>query len=64
MAKPLVSDELWKVVEPLLPSTGSGAAGAADRLCRIVPCSPAFCSYSRPAFPGRLCPWKWDAGRA
>ena len=57
MSKLLVTDELWELVEPLLPTHRPGPKGGkprvADRVC--------LTGILRPASPGRTSPRKWAA---
>jgi hypothetical protein len=47
MPKALVTDELWKVVEPLLPEEPPKPNGGAGPACLIRRRSQAYCSCSR-----------------
>jgi transposase len=61
MGKKPVTDELWKIIEPLLPPEtpkpkGGGPGSPTGRH------SPVSSSSSRAAFPGRCCPREMGCG--
>lgn len=63
MAKPLVSDELWKVIEPLLPPEPPKPSDGRPRV-PTEPRSRATCSSSGAASPGRCSHIRWTAAQA
>ncbi len=65
MGKPIIDDELWTLIEPLLspPSRGARRTRAAC-LFRIAPRSLVSCSFSRPGCVGATCLPRLGAARA
>jgi len=64
MAKVLVTDELWKVVEPLLPEEPPKPKGGRPRVPDRAALAGIIFVLKRAASPGRCSPRRWAAARA
>ena len=63
MANKLVTDELWEVIEPLLPEEPPKLHGGRPRIDdRAALTGILFVLKS--GIPGRCCPRRWDADLA